>query len=218
MQLWSEVRRKLFLKRSCTLGKYIILQLCTFSFQAGEVKHKSYTRDFHSLRSSSLTWHSNQGCLSLLSVLFWCCSAPGWPSFHDVISSDAITFTDDFSYGMHRVETSCSQVSEPHLKTHWDAPFALQTLSGLLVVLNIAAKAKWLIIKGMEEHNEVSVSEDDISVFRCSVSPTECQSLASKLFKKKRAWMVRKIIFSWLSTVENGLFLRHVKISLCGCV
>uniref|UniRef100_A0A8I3WVH8 Peptide-methionine (R)-S-oxide reductase n=1 Tax=Callithrix jacchus TaxID=9483 RepID=A0A8I3WVH8_CALJA len=37
-----------------------------------------------------------------------CCS-PGWPSFHDVISSEAITFTDDFSYGMHRVETSCSQ-------------------------------------------------------------------------------------------------------------
>ncbi|EGV95989.1 Inner nuclear membrane protein Man1 [Cricetulus griseus] len=33
----------------------------------------------------------------------------GWPSFHDVISSEAIEFTDDFSYGMHRVETSCSQ-------------------------------------------------------------------------------------------------------------
>ncbi|XP_051818014.1 methionine-R-sulfoxide reductase B3 isoform X2 [Antechinus flavipes] len=36
-------------------------------------------------------------------------SGSGWPSFHDVISSDAITFTDDFSHGMHRVETSCSQ-------------------------------------------------------------------------------------------------------------
>ncbi|KAM5174404.1 LOW QUALITY PROTEIN: methionine-R-sulfoxide reductase B3 [Callospermophilus lateralis] len=36
-------------------------------------------------------------------------SGSGWPSFHDVISSEAITFTDDFSYGMHRVETSCSQ-------------------------------------------------------------------------------------------------------------
>ncbi|XP_014642189.1 PREDICTED: methionine-R-sulfoxide reductase B3 isoform X1 [Ceratotherium simum simum] len=36
-------------------------------------------------------------------------SGSGWPSFHDVISSDAITLTDDFSYGMHRVETSCSQ-------------------------------------------------------------------------------------------------------------
>nr|XP_016778577.2 methionine-R-sulfoxide reductase B3 isoform X3 [Pan troglodytes] len=36
-------------------------------------------------------------------------SGSGWPSFHDVINSEAITFTDDFSYGMHRVETSCSQ-------------------------------------------------------------------------------------------------------------
>ncbi|NP_001393329.1 methionine-R-sulfoxide reductase B3, mitochondrial isoform 3 [Mus musculus] len=38
------------------------------------------------------------------------CGLPsGWPAFHDVISSEAIEFTDDFSYGMHRVETSCSQ-------------------------------------------------------------------------------------------------------------
>ncbi|MEJ1277252.1 methionine sulfoxide reductase B3 [Cricetulus griseus] len=37
------------------------------------------------------------------------CDLKGWPSFHDVISSEAIEFTDDFSYGMHRVETSCSQ-------------------------------------------------------------------------------------------------------------
>uniref|UniRef100_A0A8C2NFX5 Peptide-methionine (R)-S-oxide reductase n=1 Tax=Capra hircus TaxID=9925 RepID=A0A8C2NFX5_CAPHI len=44
-------------------------------------------------------------------------SGSGWPSFHDVINSDVVTFTDDFSYGMHRVETSCSQVSVPHLKT-----------------------------------------------------------------------------------------------------
>ncbi|XP_075810214.1 methionine-R-sulfoxide reductase B3 isoform X1 [Microtus pennsylvanicus] len=36
-------------------------------------------------------------------------SGSGWPSFHDVINSEAIEFTDDFSYGMHRVETSCSQ-------------------------------------------------------------------------------------------------------------
>ncbi|PNI28456.1 MSRB3 isoform 1, partial [Pan troglodytes] len=41
-------------------------------------------------------------------------SGSGWPSFHDVINSEAITFTDDFSYGMHRVETSCSQQEGPH--------------------------------------------------------------------------------------------------------
>ncbi|KAI6079593.1 Methionine-R-sulfoxide reductase B3 [Aix galericulata] len=36
-------------------------------------------------------------------------SGVGWPSFYDVISPDAITLTDDFSYGMHRIEISCSQ-------------------------------------------------------------------------------------------------------------
>ncbi|KAM8974856.1 methionine-R-sulfoxide reductase B3 isoform 2-T2 [Pelodytes ibericus] len=36
-------------------------------------------------------------------------SNSGWPSFYDVMNPEAITFTDDFSYGMHRVETSCSQ-------------------------------------------------------------------------------------------------------------
>ncbi|KAM7115247.1 LOW QUALITY PROTEIN: methionine-R-sulfoxide reductase B3 [Molossus nigricans] len=36
-------------------------------------------------------------------------SGSGWPAFHDVISSDAITCTNDFSFGMHRVETSCAQ-------------------------------------------------------------------------------------------------------------
>ncbi|XP_038028879.1 methionine-R-sulfoxide reductase B3 isoform X2 [Anas platyrhynchos] len=36
-------------------------------------------------------------------------SNSGWPSFYDVISPDAITLTDDFSYGMHRIEISCSR-------------------------------------------------------------------------------------------------------------
>ncbi|XP_026779020.3 methionine-R-sulfoxide reductase B3 isoform X1 [Pangasianodon hypophthalmus] len=36
-------------------------------------------------------------------------SDSGWPSFFDLIKEDSITLMDDFSYGMHRVETSCSQ-------------------------------------------------------------------------------------------------------------
>ncbi|XP_060550655.1 methionine-R-sulfoxide reductase B3 isoform X1 [Pantherophis guttatus] len=36
-------------------------------------------------------------------------SNSGWPSFYDVINSDTITCTDDFSFGMHRVEISCTQ-------------------------------------------------------------------------------------------------------------
>ncbi|KAL4660266.1 Peptide methionine sulfoxide reductase msrB-like [Arapaima gigas] len=33
----------------------------------------------------------------------------GWPSFYDLIKEESVTLTDDFSYGMHRVETTCSQ-------------------------------------------------------------------------------------------------------------
>lgn len=47
--------------------------------------------------------------LEYINVLFVELRCSSWPSFHDVISSEAVTFTDDFSYGMHRVETSCSQ-------------------------------------------------------------------------------------------------------------
>ncbi|XP_069048416.1 methionine-R-sulfoxide reductase B3 isoform X2 [Lepisosteus oculatus] len=36
-------------------------------------------------------------------------SGSGWPSFFDLITPEAVCLTDDFSYGMHRVETSCSQ-------------------------------------------------------------------------------------------------------------
>ncbi|XP_070611737.1 methionine-R-sulfoxide reductase B3 isoform X2 [Erythrolamprus reginae] len=36
-------------------------------------------------------------------------SNSGWPSFYDVINSDTITCTDDFSFGMHRIETGCTQ-------------------------------------------------------------------------------------------------------------
>ncbi|XP_067247899.1 methionine-R-sulfoxide reductase B3 isoform X1 [Chanodichthys erythropterus] len=36
-------------------------------------------------------------------------SGSGWPSFFDLVNKDSITLTDDFSYGIHRVETTCSQ-------------------------------------------------------------------------------------------------------------
>uniref|UniRef100_A0A672H5P1 L-methionine (R)-S-oxide reductase n=1 Tax=Salarias fasciatus TaxID=181472 RepID=A0A672H5P1_SALFA len=34
----------------------------------------------------------------------------GWPSFSDLVKEDSVSLSDDFSYGMHRVETTCSQV------------------------------------------------------------------------------------------------------------
>ncbi|XP_029318155.1 methionine-R-sulfoxide reductase B3 isoform X2 [Cottoperca gobio] len=36
-------------------------------------------------------------------------SGSGWPSFFDLMKEESITVTDDFSYGMHRVEATCSQ-------------------------------------------------------------------------------------------------------------
>ncbi|KAF7645223.1 hypothetical protein LDENG_00208110, partial [Lucifuga dentata] len=36
-------------------------------------------------------------------------SGSGWPSFFDLLKEEAVSLTDDFSYGMHRVETTCSQ-------------------------------------------------------------------------------------------------------------
>lgn len=64
------------------------------------------------VQSMVLSYKSNAICHedTLFSYLP-CSSFPGWPSFYDVISPDAITFNDDFSYGMHRIEISCSQVS-----------------------------------------------------------------------------------------------------------
>ncbi|XP_077565897.1 methionine-R-sulfoxide reductase B3 isoform X1 [Stigmatopora nigra] len=36
-------------------------------------------------------------------------SGSGWPSFFDLLKQDSIDVSDDFSYGMHRVETTCGQ-------------------------------------------------------------------------------------------------------------
>ncbi|XP_036376203.1 methionine-R-sulfoxide reductase B3 isoform X2 [Megalops cyprinoides] len=36
-------------------------------------------------------------------------SGSGWPSFYDLIREDSIVLTDDYSFGMHRIETTCSQ-------------------------------------------------------------------------------------------------------------
>ncbi|XP_067346238.1 methionine-R-sulfoxide reductase B3 isoform X3 [Channa argus] len=33
----------------------------------------------------------------------------GWPSFFELLKEESVTLSDDFSYGMHRVETTCSQ-------------------------------------------------------------------------------------------------------------
>ncbi|XP_038011517.1 methionine-R-sulfoxide reductase B3 isoform X3 [Motacilla alba alba] len=59
-------------------------------------------------------------------------SNSGWPSFYDVISPDAIAFNDDFSYGMHRIEISCSQ-KHKHLENilRYNC-WAVQKISGVI--------------------------------------------------------------------------------------
>jgi len=41
-------------------------------------------------------------------------SGSGWPSFFEVMQSQAVKLKEDFSYGMHRVEVLCSNC-ESHL-------------------------------------------------------------------------------------------------------
>ncbi|KAM9310961.1 methionine-R-sulfoxide reductase B3 [Gastrophryne carolinensis] len=59
------------------------------------------------------TAHGTYTCVVCGAVLFKSekkfDSNSGWPSFFDVVNPEALAYTDDFTYGMHRVETSCSQ-------------------------------------------------------------------------------------------------------------
>jgi peptide-methionine (R)-S-oxide reductase len=41
-------------------------------------------------------------------------SGSGWPSFYEVMQSQAVKLKEDFSYGMHRIEVLCSNC-ESHL-------------------------------------------------------------------------------------------------------
>ena len=61
------VRKRLFLKNSCTLRKYVILQLLTFFFSGWKSSHDSYTKDCLFLHSNSLKLYSNPRlCISPL--------------------------------------------------------------------------------------------------------------------------------------------------------
>ncbi|XP_037552019.1 methionine-R-sulfoxide reductase B3 isoform X2 [Nematolebias whitei] len=46
---------------------------------------------------------------ALFSSKFKFDSGSGWPSFFDLLKDESITKSDDFSHGVHRVETTCSQ-------------------------------------------------------------------------------------------------------------
>lgn len=78
--------------------------------------HVTQERGTESAFTGELTFNKAEGTYSCV-----VCGAPlfssktkfdsgsGWPSFFDLLSKDSIDVTDDFSYGMRRVETTCSQ-------------------------------------------------------------------------------------------------------------
>ncbi|XP_022605439.1 methionine-R-sulfoxide reductase B3 isoform X2 [Seriola dumerili] len=73
-------------------------------------------RGTESAFTGEFTHHKDEGsytCVVCGAVLFSSNtkfdSGSGWPSFYDLVKEESVSLTDDFSYGMHRVETTCSQ-------------------------------------------------------------------------------------------------------------
>ncbi|XP_070710202.1 methionine-R-sulfoxide reductase B3 isoform X2 [Pempheris klunzingeri] len=78
--------------------------------------HVTQERGTESAFTGEFTYHKDEGTYTCV-----VCGAPlfssntkfdsgsGWPSFFDLVKQESISQTDDFSYGMHRVESTCSQ-------------------------------------------------------------------------------------------------------------
>lgn len=121
---------------------------------------------------------------------------------------------------MHRVETSCSQVSEPHLKTQYAAPSALQTLPRLLVVLNIATKAKWLADHTRDREPQWNLSQVLMTSQSSGVEQGQF-SVSRWLPHGLTKPLLTKIIFNWLSWRCHYGASRHLMFtdsSPCGSV
>ncbi|XP_053169870.1 methionine-R-sulfoxide reductase B3 isoform X2 [Scomber japonicus] len=78
--------------------------------------HVTQERGTESAFTGEFTHHKDDGtyaCVVCGALLFSSNtkfdSGSGWPSFFDLVKEESITLSDDYSYGMHRVETTCSQ-------------------------------------------------------------------------------------------------------------
>ncbi|CAL9681998.1 unnamed protein product [Knipowitschia caucasica] len=78
--------------------------------------HVTQERGTESAFTGELTFHKEGGtyrCVVCTAPLFSSKtkfdSGSGWPSFFDLMNKDAVEVTDDFSFGIHRQETSCAQ-------------------------------------------------------------------------------------------------------------
>ncbi|CAK6977626.1 methionine-R-sulfoxide reductase B3 isoform X3 [Scomber scombrus] len=112
--------------RSCSLptGPCRTKKTWPVSFSQEEIRkrltpiqyHVTQERGTESAFRGEFTHHKDDGtyaCVvcgaSLFSSKTKFDSGSGWPSFFDLVKEESITLSDDFSYGMHRVETTCSQ-------------------------------------------------------------------------------------------------------------
>ncbi|XP_026219080.1 methionine-R-sulfoxide reductase B3 isoform X2 [Anabas testudineus] len=112
--------------RSCSLpsGARRTKKTWPVTFSQEELKKRLTPVQFHvtqergteSAFTGEFTHHKDEGtytCVVCGGPLFSSCtkfdSGSGWPSFFDLLKEESITLSDDFSYGMHRVETTCSQ-------------------------------------------------------------------------------------------------------------
>ncbi|XP_077356052.1 methionine-R-sulfoxide reductase B3 isoform X1 [Festucalex cinctus] len=78
--------------------------------------HVTQERGTESAFTGEFTYHKEEGtymCVVCGAPLFSSKSkfdsGSGWPSFFDLVKQESIAVSDDFSYGMHRVETTCGQ-------------------------------------------------------------------------------------------------------------
>nr|XP_057922582.1 methionine-R-sulfoxide reductase B3 isoform X3 [Doryrhamphus excisus] len=112
--------------RSCSLpsGATRTKKTWPVTFSQEEIKERLTPKQYHvtqergteSAFTGEFTHHKDDGTYTCV-----VCGAPlfsseskydsgsGWPSFFDLVKEDSIAVSDDFSYGMHRVETTCSQ-------------------------------------------------------------------------------------------------------------
>ncbi|XP_072233617.1 methionine-R-sulfoxide reductase B3 isoform X1 [Leuresthes tenuis] len=94
------------------------------SFSQEELRKRLTPKQYHVTQergterafTGEFTDHKDEGtfnCVVCGAILFSSNSkfdsGSGWPSFFDVVKEESITLSDDHTYGMHRVETTCSQ-------------------------------------------------------------------------------------------------------------
>ncbi|XP_071358302.1 methionine-R-sulfoxide reductase B3 isoform X2 [Trachinotus anak] len=110
--------------RAAPLGACRTKKTWPVSFSQEELKkrltpmqyHVTQERGTESAFTGEFTHLKDEGsyaCVVCGSVLFSSNtkfdSGSGWPSFYDLVKEESVSLTDDFSYGMHRVEATCSQ-------------------------------------------------------------------------------------------------------------